>query len=85
MIPDKIDKLKEDETYPSFLSVEYANQLVSIVNALRRLEVPGGKVTWSDSNVVINFSGSGGSGNTPTTGSGNTFVSSSIFCLAKWS
>lgn len=85
MIVDKIERLKEDAEFPSFWSAEYGNQVVDLLNALRRLEVIGGKVTWSDAKVVIEFSGSRGSANTPTTGSGNTFVSSSIYCLARWS
>jgi hypothetical protein len=52
-IPNRIDRLSEDGEYPSFLSAEYANQIVDLYNALRNMTVVGGKVVWSDSKVVI--------------------------------
>jgi len=83
MIPEKLERIEPDKTYPTFFHASYANQLIDIVNALRKLEVVGGKVVWSDANVKLIFSGSLGS-DTATTGSGDTFVSSSVFCLARW-
>lgn len=82
MIPDKIERIEPDSTYPTFFHASYANQLIDMLNAIRRMEVQGGKVVWSDANVKLIFSGS--VGNTATTGSGNTFVSSSVFCLCRW-
>jgi hypothetical protein len=84
MKPDKIERLNDDTFYPSFLSSEYANKIIDVVNALINLEAKNGKVIWSDSNVVIDVTGS--SSPTPQTPStGSTFISSSIYCLARWS
>lgn len=84
MIVDKLERLKEDAEYPSFWYASYANQIIDLLNALRRLEVVGGKVVWADANVKLIFSGSANTGPTPVTGSGDTYVSSSIYCLARW-
>lgn len=78
MIVDKLEKLKEDGEYPSFLSADYSNQVVDIINALRRLEVKGGRVTWSDAKVVIEFSGSSGGSTTSSSGSLSGSFSGSI-------
>lgn len=83
MIVDKLKRLEEDGERTMF-SATVANELIDIVNALRALHVTNGKVTWSDARVVIDFSGSVGSGTTSTSGSNLTFVSSSVYCLARW-
>lgn len=83
MIPDKVERVVEDQESPSVWSAEYFNQFVNFYNALRKLEVIGGKVIWSDSNVKIQFSGSGAT-NTPTTSSITMGSGSAIYCISRW-
>lgn len=83
MIPEKIDRIEPDKSQPSPWSAAYFNQLVDTLNALRKMEVVGGKVVWSDANLKIIFSGSVGSGSSAPV-SGSTFISSSVYCIARW-
>lgn len=84
MKPDKIKRLSEDSYYPSFLSAEYANQIVDVINALLNLEAKGGKVIWSDAKVVIDVSGSS-SPSTPTPNPDPPIIQdSTIYCLSRW-
>lgn len=82
---DIIPKLKEDEYYPSMLSADFVNtHIIGRLNALSRITVNGGKITYSDSNIVMDVSGSAGNNTPSTPSSGSTFISSSIYCIAKW-
>ena len=81
---DKIERLKEDDSERTMFSATTVNELIDILNAIRKLEVKDGKVIWSDAKVVIEFSGSGGTGGGDTTNN-NTYNSSSIYCLNVWS
>ena len=83
MIVDKLELLKEDAESPSFWSAEYGNQVISMLNALRKMEVVGGKIVWSDANVKITFSGSGGT-TTPTTSSITMGSGSNVYCLCRY-
>jgi hypothetical protein len=82
-LPDKIERLKEDASYPSFWSAEYGNQVIDILNALRKLEVKGGKITWSDAKVVIEVSGST-TPTTPTSSSISIESGSNVYCLCRY-
>ena len=82
---DKIERLKEDNSERTMFSAATANELIDLLNAIRKLEVKDGKVIWSDAKVVIEFSGSAGTGGGENVTNNNTFLSSSIYCLNVWS
>jgi hypothetical protein len=82
---DKIERLKEDDSERTMFSATTVNELIDILNALRKMEVVGGQVIWSDSNVKLIVSGSGGTGGGGDVTNNNTYNSSSIYCLNVWS
>lgn len=82
--PDRFpENLEENSEFPLF-SADQLKYVYSFLNALRRIEVVGGQVIYSDANIKLIVSGSG-TGTTNTTSSiNNTYVSSSIYCLSVW-
>jgi hypothetical protein len=79
---DKIDLLEEGSNRTMF-SAGVANEVIAALNSLIGLEGKNGiKITKSDSNIVIEFTGATGSvaPATPSTPTDTT----NYACLARW-
>lgn len=84
-LPHHLPPIDPESSYPSFLSAEYANYFVKMYNVIRKMEVVGGRVVWSDANVKLITSASAIPAVQTPSSSSVTYVSSSIYCMARWS